>query len=245
MKLFKAREEKHIRRLLSMTAVEDEELCLEEVHGLLFGIAVTPEPVMPSEWIPILFGDEEPDVFDEKALNTSITELMGAYNRLISENNRGVLQFPFDYSTMSSSDFDLIEPWAAGFFTALLFRPQLWGLDRPTEGFSAGDLPPDLIDVCKAIAVIYAAGEPEARDGLFDDESLKDVAEDDLEAVLYSMIPESVQVVCEHGENLRREMLSGANLEPENSPARTSKVGRNEPCSCGSGKKYKKCCGST
>ncbi len=23
----------------------------------------------------------------------------------------------------------------------------------------------------------------------------------------------------------------------------TSKVGRNEPCPCGSGKKYKKCCG--
>ena len=27
------------------------------------------------------------------------------------------------------------------------------------------------------------------------------------------------------------------------SPARTTKVGRNEPCPCGSGKKYKKCCG--
>jgi len=28
-----------------------------------------------------------------------------------------------------------------------------------------------------------------------------------------------------------------------NSPERTKKVGRNEPCPCGSGKKYKKCCG--
>jgi uncharacterized protein YecA (UPF0149 family) len=27
------------------------------------------------------------------------------------------------------------------------------------------------------------------------------------------------------------------------SAARTAKVGRNEPCPCGSGKKYKKCCG--
>jgi len=25
--------------------------------------------------------------------------------------------------------------------------------------------------------------------------------------------------------------------------ARSSKVGRNDPCPCGSGKKYKKCCG--
>ncbi|MCK7579691.1 MAG: SEC-C domain-containing protein [Chromatiales bacterium] len=26
-------------------------------------------------------------------------------------------------------------------------------------------------------------------------------------------------------------------------PVRSEKVGRNEPCPCGSGKKYKKCCG--
>ncbi|MBI5083521.1 MAG: SEC-C domain-containing protein [Acidobacteria bacterium] len=27
-------------------------------------------------------------------------------------------------------------------------------------------------------------------------------------------------------------------------PVRSEKVGRNEPCPCGSGKKYKKCCGA-
>jgi uncharacterized protein YecA (UPF0149 family) len=26
-------------------------------------------------------------------------------------------------------------------------------------------------------------------------------------------------------------------------PVRSVKIGRNEPCPCGSGKKYKKCCG--
>jgi len=31
--------------------------------------------------------------------------------------------------------------------------------------------------------------------------------------------------------------------EPEPEPARAVKVGRNDPCPCGSGKKYKKCCG--
>jgi hypothetical protein len=30
--------------------------------------------------------------------------------------------------------------------------------------------------------------------------------------------------------------------EPQ--PTRTPKIGRNDPCPCGSGKKYKKCCGS-
>ncbi|MGN1105021.1 MAG: SEC-C metal-binding domain-containing protein [Huintestinicola sp.] len=29
----------------------------------------------------------------------------------------------------------------------------------------------------------------------------------------------------------------------KNPPAKKKKIGRNEPCPCGSGKKYKKCCG--
>jgi uncharacterized protein YecA (UPF0149 family) len=32
------------------------------------------------------------------------------------------------------------------------------------------------------------------------------------------------------------------NEERKSEPVRVTKVGRNEPCPCGSGKKYKKCC---
>lgn len=31
---------------------------------------------------------------------------------------------------------------------------------------------------------------------------------------------------------------------PRREPARSAKIGRNEPCPCGSGRKYKKCCGA-
>lgn len=34
-----------------------------------------------------------------------------------------------------------------------------------------------------------------------------------------------------------------ANFEPKKGPVHVYKVGRNDPCPCGSGKKYKKCCG--
>ena len=32
-------------------------------------------------------------------------------------------------------------------------------------------------------------------------------------------------------------------INPQGEPRRVQKVGRNEPCTCGSGKKFKKCCG--
>ncbi len=33
-------------------------------------------------------------------------------------------------------------------------------------------------------------------------------------------------------------------VNPKGQPRHVEKVGRNDPCSCGSGKKYKKCCGA-
>lgn len=34
-------------------------------------------------------------------------------------------------------------------------------------------------------------------------------------------------------------------LNPKGPPRRVEKIGRNDPCGCGSGKKFKKCCGAT
>jgi uncharacterized protein len=62
------------------------------------------------------------------------------------------------------------------------------------------------------------------------------------------------------GPELRKEVLGGLSVAtqrlwacfrsggrsrtPARVPATMSKIGRNDPCSCGSGKKYKRCCGS-
>ena len=48
--------------------------------------------------------------------------------------------------------------------------------------------------------------------------------------------------------NFRREegrwVYVDGQMNPKGEPLRVEKVGRNEPCPCGSGKKYKKCCGA-
>ena len=53
----------------------------------------------------------------------------------------------------------------------------------------------------------------------------------------------------EAGPAPRRPAIQGATNAPEAAKARpiereAPKVGRNDPCPCGSGKKYKKCCGA-
>jgi preprotein translocase subunit SecA len=41
----------------------------------------------------------------------------------------------------------------------------------------------------------------------------------------------------------RSDMASPAFATAAQGPSPSRKIGRNEPCICGSGKKYKKCCG--
>jgi tetratricopeptide (TPR) repeat protein len=87
---------------------------------------------------------------------------------------------------------------------------------------------------------------PGVRDQVYIAERLQEVCED-------GGRPDEAREFGEQAERLRQKPLLPAArpLTPMGNPvpspgnvARTVKVGRNEPCPCGSGKKYKKCCGS-
>lgn len=41
-----------------------------------------------------------------------------------------------------------------------------------------------------------------------------------------------------------RWKFESGEMNPKQAPVRVDKVGRNDPCPCGSGKKFKKCCGA-
>lgn len=41
-----------------------------------------------------------------------------------------------------------------------------------------------------------------------------------------------------------RWLCTGGEVNPKGPPRQAARVGRNDPCPCGSGKKYKKCCGT-
>ncbi|ADQ05324.1 preprotein translocase, SecA subunit [Caldicellulosiruptor owensensis OL] len=75
---------------------------------------------------------------------------------------------------------------------------------------------------------------------MFDD-MIKRIQEDTIKIILHANIENMPQ-----RERVAKEMYENA---PSDTPVRkpvvkTQKVGRNDPCPCGSGKKYKKCCGA-
>jgi uncharacterized protein len=245
MKMFTASEEKNLDYVLSQVADRDSSLYLEELHGFLFGLAVTPEAIMPSEWIGIIFGEEGPLFDNEQDAQTCLGHLMAAYNRIMNDSNRGRLRFPFDYKKMSDPDFELIEGWAYGLFLALSLRPHFWGMNEENEEMDEDDLPEDVVDVINSCCIITAIAIPEERDGIF--ETLpghQPKSDEEIEDILYGMLPVCVETVQEYGQELRRKMFPGTPQPEKHKTEPSNKIGRNEPCPCGSGKKYKKCCGS-
>src|SRR5690625_5346596 len=62
-------------------------LGLNELRGFLFAVHCSPETIMPSEWLPMLFGDEELGFADEAEASRILPILMGLYNDIARQNS--------------------------------------------------------------------------------------------------------------------------------------------------------------
>jgi uncharacterized protein YecA (UPF0149 family) len=59
---------------------------------------------------------------------------------------------------------------------------------------------------------------------------------------LREVFPEAVSEYARLGRTIASQVAEHGGAPGE--PVRSEKIGRNAPCPCGSGKKYKKCCGA-
>jgi preprotein translocase subunit SecA len=79
-------------------------------------------------------------------------------------------------------------------------------------------------------------------------ETLYMIRESTLKALCHVRLEQVAQEELEHEDKSDQLQYSGGGEEESgsNQPYRRKerKVGRNEPCPCGSGRKYKKCCGA-
>jgi len=216
--------------LLASPAAPSTVMSPLELDGYLTGIIVTPrpEPILPNEWIPRLWGDNEP-IFDDDAQirivfgavvrhhNALITAIDRSLNRLETD---GVADYrPLFLSGNQTPMYDSIRTWVRGFWKAMVLAPETWSalvedertkvLIRPFVGFF------DLDD-----AGLYET--PTNTDDSLDEDA--------------ASIPRMILVLRKLAQ-IRR--TSGHAPQRH----RRNKVGRNDPCPCESGQKYKRCCG--
>ncbi len=240
MDSFTAQERKTISRLLAKAVRPDDALSIEGLHGFLFGLAIIPELIMPSEWLPVAFGEEMIEFKSEAEAKEMIGFLLKINTRLYNESLEGELRFPFDIKALKKGDIARMGDWAYGLFQAMSLRPEVWGLD---DGQESDDVVDELSSAC---GVIMSVAKPELIPEVFDkpdfdpDVNKKDM---ELQANLFVMLPGAVSIVQEHAREKIAEYRGGLPQSKSSAVSKREKVGRNEPCPCGSGKKYKKCCG--
>jgi uncharacterized protein len=232
MKMFTAKEKKNLIYVLSKLADPEAALCLEELHGLLFGIAITPEPIMPSEWLSAVF-NEEPQFDDDQDAETCTGYLLDVCNRMINAGNKGKLVFPFDYDKLKKSELSLIESWTCGLFLGLSLRPHIWRISKEYENIDNKEISADIRNLIDCCGIITTIAVPEEREGIYEPiPGLPAKSPAEVEEMLYFMLPAAVEGLRQHGAKLRKEKQD---MKPP-----TKKVGRNESSSEGSSKKNKK-----
>ena len=123
-------------------------------------------------------------------------------------------------------------PPTDGFLQAIMLRMDAW--DRPLKSKRDGQLLFSILALC----------------GDENGESLLGIAPEDEDRVMEEVtefIPACVTAIAAYWRGQGSKQISMPLMaSPTPTPTRAStKVGRNEPCPCGSGKKFKKCCGKS
>ena len=211
-------EQRWLLGFLDSAQVPDTTMNLEELDGFFCALIVGPETVLPSEYTSHIWGGGEPaegPVYDSEAqLRVVLDLLMRYWNCIARCISDGIPHHPFLFR---ADDADRGRGWSVGFLAGLALRRESWAplLRHPT----AGGLVP-------AIMALYRN----------DPDLLGEPVTPELRRQIIDALPGIVLAIADFWRNPQNRSVR--------EPRRTKKIGRNEPCPCGSGLKYKKCCGA-
>ncbi len=217
---------------LMSDATTNEVMMLDCLDGFLTAIASGPAMPKPSEWIPRVWGPTAADAptFASAAQAERITDLMTRHlNAIVWSLQQDAEHFEpvFDLQVYEGDEREYMdgEMWAHGFMTGIDMQRDSWqALFESKHG-------------PVALRPIYLLGSPEITEA---EEALVETPVQREE--LSKQIPASIGWIYKFWAPQRRtaDSASGKAVANEN-----PKISRNAPCICGSGRKYKKCCGTT
>ena len=214
--------DENLTRLETMLGQLDEEaMALSELDGFLCGLTVGPQAVPQDEWLAEVWHDD----VDLAELGVDRDELV----RLILQRAKTTATElgAGEYAPLYEVDDDTGEVvwqfWLLGFEAAMVLRIKPW--ERLLKS------PPDE-NTARAMEILTMAMSLVEAD--LGDEAMSEDARKELETALAD-VPDALPMVA--------MALYDARLQKP-APVRVVSVGRNDPCTCGSGKKYKHCCGA-
>ena len=206
---------------LAAPAREDTSMDVATLEGFLVALAIGPEMVMPSDWVPWVWdlyeGEAGAQFEDPDEAERIIQLVMRFYNQALQQfanNPQG--------------------------FEPVYWRSAAWGAAEWCEGFLLGT---SLTGEAWSPLMVEHPDwlEPFMRLGTSEGLAITD-QEGDAELWMNAVEP---ALVLLHDFWLERRQQPPPGATPREPVVRSKPgVGRNEPCPCGSGEKYKHCCGA-
>jgi len=214
----------------TLLGLGDEAMLIDELDGFLTGILVCPDLILPRDWFHHIWGHGGPEEIapfeDKDSANRFLSLVMDHYNGIAAALNEGPGCFEPVVSEDTNSGEVLWELWIAGFARAVSLRPKAFGSLLGADAQTAAAFARLLF--LEAIADGEYKGE----------ESEISAAIEGAHAEIGGLIDTL------HAWRLKSGTSGvGLGLGPNPFAATSGHIGRNDPCPCGSGKKYKKCCG--
>lgn len=198
----------------------DDGMSLSQLDGFLCGVAAAPEPIASEEWLPFVWGGEDFDVpaVDQAELIALVTARYDEINAELAEARYEPL-----YEVDDDDETDVLwEIWIMGFETAMSLRLAAW--DKLLKSHKESQAQ----EAAFAVVSLLGAVDP----------NLAEAEQRDPEYIAF--INDAPQIIPEIVATLYR----AHRLTAPQAPIRSDAVGRNDPCPCGSGLKYKRCHGA-
>jgi uncharacterized protein len=209
-----------------------------ELAGFLFAVACSPEMVQMSEWIPVIFNEKEGSFESLEEAQEILPLIMGLYNHVnsgIAEDESALPPCEIGAPAIMNLEPDApLSQWAHGFVVGHDWLKNVWDEYTPAEYDET--LGEDLL-------IISFFASHDLAEAYRVEFHKKDVTLETLADVVVVELPRAMRSYARIGRILSKAVLREPTLVKA-TPVRSMKIGRNDPCPCGSGKKYKHCCGA-
>ena len=223
---------------LMSEGMPENSMDISTLDGFFAALVVNPKLIMPSEYLPWVWdmeqGEDQPVFPSLQYANRMLELIMRHYNDELSAiSNDKFAPLFYTLAQPDGSEFFDAEGWCEGFMLGITVFGDPW--QEVLENH------PELI------APMVLLGTEQGWEMLEQSGNNKQATQD-----AYEAIAGAVALLYDHFQEQREENARVRLSRPGRHPSgllveaisMSVKVGRNEECPCGSGKKFKKCCGA-
>lgn len=214
---------KQLESALASPVFKGKALSVDRLHGFLCAVASSPDTIPPSKWLPDVLG-QKPAYESMEQVQEIMGLLMQFHNdvaKMLLDGQPPKLILKPRSATDPQPDY---QAWCEGYILGWALSTQEW-LRPGNEALKKLTMP-----------ILFLSGafredaQSKGKPYMPDEDDLK------MQQECVEALPGAVAAIYHFF--LSRRKSASAPIQRE-----TPKIGRNDPCPCGSGKKFKQCCG--